>query len=156
RRTTIDLQNSIAQAMLGLDQSPAAEALARKTLQLARDVCGEKSDEVGKAMSTLANALQNQGNFQQAEPIFRDVVARLADRPTDDNLIWSLNSLGGVLDDQGKYQEAEKVLRESVDRANKNFGDHDLVRALSTAKLGRVIMQQNRDREAEPILRNAL
>jgi tetratricopeptide (TPR) repeat protein len=113
--------------------------------------------DIEEALATflpeLAAAYQALGQWAQAEPLLRDVLARRRKTAPPDSpvLAASLAQLGMTLLHQRKWSEAEAVLRECLTiRAAKLPGDWSRFNSMSL--LGGALQGQRRYAEAEPLI----
>ncbi len=93
----------------------AAVSLAKQALGLARSVFGPKDPHTLASLNNLASALEGDGRYADAEPLFREALdlCRQVLGPKDPQTLTSMNNLAMVLQDQGRYVEAESLYREN-------------------------------------------
>ena len=77
---------------------------------------GEQDPRLGISLLGLGNVYTEQGNYSQAEPLYRRALAILekALGPEHPNVAASLNNLAELFRDQGKYVEAEPLYRRAL------------------------------------------
>ena len=104
-------------------------------------------------MTCLAEAYQEAGRFDRAEPLLVDVLAqrRKADRPQSDDTVAVLVGLGLNRLKQHKYAEAEPLFRECLAIREQNEPD-DWTTFNTKSMLGGSLLGQKKYAEAEPLL----
>ncbi len=81
----------------------------RQTLELMEKVLHKAYPITFTSMNNLANILDNQGKYEEAEQMHRQTLElkeKVLGKVHPDTL-GSMNNLAIVLDNQGKYEEAE-------------------------------------------------
>jgi tetratricopeptide (TPR) repeat protein len=111
-----------------------------------------------KPTEAKAGALDEQGKYAQAEPLFRKVLAIHEEvlGPKHPDTALSCSNLAANLDAQGKAQEAEPLHRQALAICEEVLGPKHLNTAQSCFNLATNLHQQGRAREAEPLLRKTL
>jgi tetratricopeptide (TPR) repeat protein len=93
-------------------------------LQARRARLGADHPATLRSLNTLAASYSELGRFDQAEPLYKQVVD--SDRrtlgPDHPEAITSLHNLGVHYRDRGRYDEAEPLLREALAGAKKSLG----------------------------------
>ena len=111
-----------------------------------------------RTRSNLATVLQDQGKWQEAEEMHREVLqVRIrvlgADYP---ETLDSRNNLANVLGDQGKRQEAEEMHREVLEARSRVLGADHQNTLSSKNNLANVLQDQGKWQEAEEMYREVL
>lgn len=118
------------------------------------------------SLNNLAQIYQEQGKYEQAEPLFRRALDTLKQQPeqhseTDASAIASLeanilNNLATFYGNQGKYTEAESRHRQALDIRERTSGADVPATAESLNNLAALYYAQGKDAEAEPLFLRAL
>jgi hypothetical protein len=110
------------------------------------------------ALLEKATALEGQGKFAEAEPLYRKIVAIredvLGDRHPD--TADGINSLANNLDYQGRTREAEPLCRRVLAVYEETQGPHHPNVATACTNLAGSLDNLGRPREAEPLHRKAV
>jgi len=120
----------------------------------------ERADgqSIAFTLNTLANELQDQGKYDEAEPLFREAleVSRetLGDRHP--NTLISIGNLGTLLCDKGDLAAAEPLCREALEVHQETLGNRHPSTLISINNLGMLLMDKGDLAAAEPLLREAL
>jgi hypothetical protein len=110
------------------------------------------------SMNGLANALQDEGHYAEAEGLCRktiDLEARVLG-PEHRNTLATMDDLAIVLLNEGHYAEAEKLNRETRDIKRRVQGPESPDTASSTYNLGCVAALRGRPDEALSLLSEAV
>jgi tetratricopeptide (TPR) repeat protein len=113
---------------------------------------------IAVSLNNLANNLDGQGRYTEAEPLYRRALELSgANLPADHpDIAGSLNNLANNLDHQGRYAEAEPLHRHALELSGANLpADHPDI-AGSLNNLANNLDHQGRYAEAEPLHRRAL
>ena len=106
----------------------------------------------------LGTLLQAQGNFDEAEPLYREALkamrATLGDRHP--RTLTSIDHLGVLLLDQGKLDEAKPLLGEALEARRATLGDRHPHTHTSMNNLGTLLIAQGKKDEALPLYRKAV
>jgi tetratricopeptide (TPR) repeat protein len=81
-----------------------------------KKILGKEHPDTLRSMNNLALVLSRQGNYKEAEPIHRQVLAlygTVLGKEHPDTLT-SMNNLAEVLSSQGSYKEAERIHRQAL------------------------------------------
>jgi tetratricopeptide (TPR) repeat protein len=157
------LRDTLAGTYRQLGLYRQVEEMARKGLLLARSL-GEEKVDVAIMLTTLAEALMQLGNMDEAEKFTREAVTLQrkllpAERPGSDvraSMCNSLNLLAQILAKRGKLAEAETAAREALVLGRNRFGNESLAAANSLMTLANVLKRQQKLAEAETMQREAL
>jgi CHAT domain-containing protein/tetratricopeptide (TPR) repeat protein len=138
-----------------------AERCAREALAIDQHLFPKDHPVVMDALGSLACALMSQGRLDEAEPLFRSVlasaIANEGERSAD--AAGGYNSLGVALAAEGDYEGSAEMLAraEEIQRANCGF-DHEIFLsnyARALFHLGRLDEAETRVRKALDIYRKA-
>jgi len=105
-------------------------------------------------MHNLANCLNNQGRFAEADKLYRqtlEIYRRVLGEEHPDTL-GSMNDMAMVLDSQGHYAEAEKLIREALSLGRKLFGNEHRSTLESLILLVGVLNVEGKSDEARPLV----
>jgi tetratricopeptide (TPR) repeat protein len=126
----------------------AAGIYGRFTESLFRDICARTDAKHGcfheatlSELNSLATLLYNQGNFKDAERIYRRVLkgsTNLLGAHHKDTLMC-LNNLGVILSDQALYGEAQDTFCQALQGWRELSGEHGVKTLMCRSNLARVI-----------------
>ena len=109
-------------------------------------------------LDSLANEMQAQGKFDEAEPLFRE--ALVMDRETlgdrHPSTLISINNLGHLFDAKGDLAAAEPLYREALEGLRETLGNRHPNTLSSINNLGALLDDKGDHATAEPLLREAL
>jgi len=109
-------------------------------------------------LNRLALELQDQGKYDEAEPLHREAleVSRetLGDRHP--NTLGSISNLGALLYAKGDLAAAEPLIREALEGQRETLGNRDLSTLVSINNLGALLWAKGGLAAAEPLFREAL
>jgi tetratricopeptide (TPR) repeat protein len=110
------------------------------------------------SMNSLALALQGQGQYDEAEPVAREIVERSGQvfGPRDSHTLTSMNNLGLVLARQGDNEAAERVDRETLRLRREILGPKHPDTLTSLTSLAKDLVNEGHNAEAEALFREAL
>ena len=105
-----------------------------------------------------ADALNEQGRFALAEPLYRKALEMQQSAVGEMHLATAqaYDNLGSNLSQQGRYAEADALLRKSLEIVRSNLGEVDGGVAASYNNLAANLFAWGRYKEAEPFYRRAL
>jgi len=135
-----------------------ATAAAEKYVNAARQRLGETHNEFAVALSWRARLYREQGQFADAEPLYKRALAITEKALGPDHLEVSgrLNSLALMYDDAGRTADAEPLYKRSLEIAEKALGpDHTDV-GVRLSILAALYSKQGRSTEAEPLYKRVL
>ena len=99
-----------------------AEAMYREAVATESKIHGADHIATQTAIGRLGRAIRQQGRLQEAEPVFREVIANWRKRPGAGGPMYeALTDLGALLEDTGRLAEAEACFREAVEVARAKF-----------------------------------
>lgn len=129
----------------------------REAVELLKQLRGPDDIHVIMTMRSLVSVMQKAGQLEAAEPVLRDLIARLRASPHGRNALpGALNSLGGILLSLDRYDEAAGVLREAVDIEVAAGAGETTTLARLKANLAWTLTLAKRFDDAEPIIREVI
>ncbi len=134
-----------------------AQAQLAAAVELMRAAHPRDEAELGRALNALGELAHDKGDLDAAERSYREALPLLREHPhrlTDASVV--LNNLAVVAMDRDDANAAEAPAREALEMRRRLFGPRGRDTGHSVRKLGRVLSQQGRWREAEPLLREAM
>jgi serine/threonine protein kinase len=112
-----NLTYEMARAYLHSQRFAEAEKLYRDYLAPLRATGLTNHSQLSGVLSGLTQALQGQGKYAETEPLLREYLAIVEQRPDDDWHIGKVRArLGSVLLGQKKFREAEPILIQGYER----------------------------------------
>ena len=109
-------------------------------------------------LDTLATELQNQGKYDEAEPLFREALE--VDRETLGNrhpdTLAAISNLGGLLHAKGDLAAAEPLCREALEVRRETLGDRHPSTLASINSLGWLLMDKGDLATAESLCHEAI
>lgn len=138
----------------------ATPDVARGQVVTARNLLDQGAKRVDKELAgqpeVRASLLENMAEAYQALGLFpeaEDLASRAYHlRPTGDSLfLWA-----NLIRLRGEYAKAEPLFRELVQMRKQSAGERDPLYAKSLSALGECLYLENKDAEAEPLLRKSL
>ncbi|MFK7957326.1 MAG: tetratricopeptide repeat protein [Lysobacterales bacterium] len=134
-----------------------ASALLEQALEIRRVAFGKDHQIVGRTLVNLATVLTTADALDEADRRFKEALPVLkaywgGDHPDLPNV---LTSMGLLADKRGQKQEAFALLSESVSVAVQHFGDEHPESAVHKSRFARVLVNNQRIAEAEPLLHEA-
>jgi len=156
------IMNDLA-LVLESDDPTRADSLLRGALEINERIYGPDHARTLTMMSNLAGVRRDRGQYAEAAPLYREVLARraraypLAENPAERlHRMFPQHGLATSLTEIGAAEEAEPLLREVVHVADSAFdAGHAawaFARYASRGTLGRNLAVQRRFTEAEPLL----
>jgi tetratricopeptide (TPR) repeat protein len=153
----VDIAAKTARALMQSGNSAAAEDLARSAVTAAARL-GTGNPASLLARSVLAWAIGEQGRFEEAEQLYRQVLAGrqsvLGAEHAD--TLFTRHALGWAIGEQGRYKEAEQLYRGLLEDQRRALGTDHRDTLGTRANLAWVIGGQGRYREAENLYRELL
>lgn len=113
---------------------------------------------LASALSQLGMAIEAQGRFSEAEPLYRhSLVIREQDRgPEHRDVAQCLSNIASLYKAQGRYSEMEPLVKRSMAILEKALGTEDPDFAVTVEDLAVLYRTQGRYVEAEPLFKRAL
>jgi tetratricopeptide (TPR) repeat protein len=144
-----------AHTLSGAVQS--GEHLAAAAASMTRRLGGE-DPVILRARHMLAWCIAAQGRYQQAEAMFREVLAGLRTALGSDHrhTLNTHNELAWIAGCQHRWAEAETTYRHVLAERTRALGDTDRDTLITRHELGWVLANQGRTQEAAAILRDVL
>jgi tetratricopeptide (TPR) repeat protein len=138
-------------------QPALAVVVAKTELKVAEKNVGSDHPDVAKSLNNLGALYHTQGQYEQAEPLYKRVLAineKLGlDHPDVEKI---LNNLAVLYHAQGKYAQAESFFNRSLAISEKTCGPDHLTVATSLKNLGDLYRTQGKYAQAEPLFERAL
>jgi tetratricopeptide (TPR) repeat protein len=118
----------------------------------------EKNDQRMAAANNLASALASQNKHEEAETMFRLLLAtvRRVRGPEHERTLSASMNLANVLDSQGKHLEAETTYRELLTVQQRVMGPEHPNTLLIAINLARGLQSRGKNAEAETLYRDTL
>jgi nephrocystin-3 len=141
----------------GRYNEPATSA-ARLALAICERTCAPDHPRVGVGLSTLANALVNKNQLEEAEPLCRralEIIERVRE-PDQFDLMASINNLATILLKKEKFDEAKPLYLRALTVSEKAFGPDHQRTALAILSYANLLLTTNQFNEAERLLRHAV
>ena len=114
--------------------------------------------DISLTLDTLAQELQAQGMFDEAEPLYREALE--TDRRTlgsrHPNTLTAINNLGQLLQVKGDLAAAKPLCREALERRRETLGDRHPDTLSSITDLGQLLLDEGDLAAAEPLQREVL
>jgi tetratricopeptide (TPR) repeat protein len=150
-----DLLRAMGLSYMNLGLANEARQLLERAIAIPQQ--GVDADEPRwiSTRHSLAQVLQELGQYPAAESLYRDVLAWRRRAPGTPHLARGLNPLATVVSAQGRYAEAELIVREALtlDRAARPADPRMVSQSLNN--LGNILLRQGRAAEAETAHREA-
>jgi tetratricopeptide (TPR) repeat protein len=146
---TYNTRLHLALSYIDAGRTTQAEALFEEM----RPGAGTDGPDAIRVTAELAGTRERLGRWAAAEPLRRDVVARLraSHRPQSPALASELDALGRNLIEQSKWSAAEPALRECLAIRSRMIPD-DWSRFHAMSFLGTALIGQGKYAEAEPLV----
>jgi tetratricopeptide (TPR) repeat protein len=128
------------------------------SLEAVRVAYGPNHLEVALAMNRLAGALEDEGDYAEAERLDREAMVMLEQLGVTDGVDAAQvkGSLARVLRWLGEGEQAEAMYRETLEIQRRLEGDHGAEIATTLNNLGVLLGQRGDWAEAEPLIREAV
>jgi non-specific serine/threonine protein kinase/serine/threonine-protein kinase len=135
----------------------AREHLAA-SLDAVRTAYGPVDIEVAVALNRLAGAVEDEGDYSEAERLNREALEMLEQLGVTDAVVAAQvkGSLARVLRWLGRSNEAETMFRETLEIQRRLEGDHRAEIAVNLNNLGVLLGQRGDWTAAEPLIREAV
>ena len=153
---------------MGEARTRSSEALQPRELRSSHSRCktdaklrrkkyGADHPEVALSLNILATLYDEQGQYAQAEPLYKRALA-IMERSSSQNsiLTLSLNNLALLYRIQGRYAQAEPLYKRALAINEKTFGPDNPEVALSLNNLAELYRAQGIDARVEPLHKRAL
>jgi eukaryotic-like serine/threonine-protein kinase len=131
---------------------------AKQALALHRTLFGPRHAETLRVQRELAAAFRDAKEYRQADPLLREVLARLDDAGLQGSpfALETASDLGYALFQQARFDEAVELLRPTLERQRALFGDIHLATLSTIRSLGSALRDRGDLAEAEGLYRDAL
>jgi len=140
----------------GLDSNPHCERELRRALALREKTLGPRDPATAILINNLADVVQAQCKYAEAEQLHRRVLAVFektwGDHP---RTAASLNNLGANLHAQGRHAAAEPVLRRALAMKERTLGPNSPSVAHTLGNLAQVAAALGRQAEADRLAARA-
>jgi Flp pilus assembly protein TadD len=109
-------------------------------------------------VSNLARLLSSHGNFDEAEPLFKEVLSASyqSNGKMHPNTLCAVNNLAGILKKKGNLAEAEQHYRQSLSGRRITLGNNHPDSLQSMNDLGGLLAEKGNLQESELLFREAL
>lgn len=150
------LMHSIAGVYSELSQFDTAKSLLEEARTLHHDIGSDRSADYASSTELYAEIREIEGEFDEAEELFRQAVGIRRELAVPNDLAKSLLMLGRIQHKKGQVDEAETLYREALQirRSVDNEDDETIAEALSY--IGSIQQQRGNLDEAEAMQREAL
>ena len=150
------LRSKISGLLREMAHSSDAEHEARTALAEAESLSDD--DSISVALYHLAALFEYTSRMEEAEPLFRRVLA------IEENLFGvdspqvatALNNLALLLQNTNRFEEAEPLIRRALKIGEASYGSNHPNVAINLNNLAMLLRDTNRLEEAEPLMRRAL
>ncbi len=133
-----------------------AEAQYRHCLDFMKAVIGPNHPNYVVYQIFLAQALERQGRYAEAELILRGSVVQTEMSDEHPMHVQAVNRLGIVLQMQGRYSEAEALFRQALTRTERRWGTAHSSLVASLHGLAIALQAQGTYQEAEALFRRSM
>jgi tetratricopeptide (TPR) repeat protein len=127
--------------------------VAEEEMRKRKALLGDSHPDTLRSLSNLAALYNNQGKYDQAEPMYVECVERrktiLGDLHPD--TLQSLNDLAALYKNQGKYDTAEALYAECIEKRKPTSGDSHPDTLQSLNNLAALYKNQGKYSLAEPL-----
>ena len=142
---------------LEMGRYPESIAAFEKALSIDRSIVGEEHPDVAADLFGLAMALDNSGNLERAEQIYRDVLeydeTRLGRHPLT---ALALNNLANVLSERGRFDEADAKFKQALQIQEELLPAGHQEIATTHSNMGVNWNRRGEPAKGEPFVREAL
>ena len=152
------LMNTMGSVFIGLGLYKDAEGLLQESLVKRRALPTLRPEEMNESLFNLANVLTLNAEYDKAEKLYLEAIAKLEAAGEGDSLatIDNLAGLAELYNLMGAYEKAEPILRQVLERRRAVLAAEDPAVADATEELGRNMASRSKYEEAETLLREAL
>ena len=109
-------------------------------------------------MNKLANLCHDEGDYEQAEPLYYQLLEILKKTPDENQCAYAitLNNLASQYQDQGDFARAESLYRQALEIYKKVVGENNLAYARGLNDLGTLRQDEGDFKQAIPLLVQSL
>ncbi|TQW01187.1 tetratricopeptide repeat domain-containing protein [Cordyceps javanica] len=160
---TMKTMRNLSDALYQQEKYADAEDVDRELVGLCESTKGKNDAATLLAMRELAAGLRKQAKYEDAERTLLTAVARTravlgsaADRNGD--MLETMGELAEAIYKQGehRHEEAESLYRQALEARKQHFGEDDEDTLASMQRLGRLLYDEGRFAEAEPLFGETL
>jgi serine/threonine-protein kinase len=154
---TLISMNNLATHMIQRGRYEEAEALLRRVWDATRRALGSDHPDTLRVANNLGYVLKERGQLDEAEGLYlRSLAGRRRVLGNDHaDTLGTIHNLAALDVEQHRYARAEALVREVI-QGRRRRASEALQLAGSLALLGRLLLETDRPRDAEPPLREAL
>ncbi|MEZ4416197.1 MAG: serine/threonine-protein kinase [Gemmatimonadota bacterium] len=147
---------NLTRLALDLDDTVAADSLSAEGLRLVREDYDATGDLLSWPLTLRGLSLEQQGRYQEAEPLFREAVAREFEAQGE-SMAWATrgDEYAGFLRRRGRFDEAVAVLEGMLPFNQRQFGADHVMTLTAQAQIGVTLGEAGRYAEAEGYLLEA-
>ena len=129
-----------------------------KMCELQRRHLGLEHPDVANSLDKLAVLYYNQGQYAQAEPLYKQALAirEKARGPEHPDVAISLNNVAGLYRTQGQYAQAQPLYKLALAIQEKDLGPEHPAVATSLNNVALLYCNQGQYAQAEPLYKRAL
>ena len=159
--TRATLLNTIGRVYGSLGLYAEASTALQQALQTRSQLANAAANDIVQNQTALADSWINQGKLDEAEQLLQQVLHNLEQQPNvqQDTRALSrapvLYELGRMALERGNYRLAEQQLRAAL-QSYEQHQQAGLDKATTLSELGKVLSEEYREAEAEPLYRAAL
>ena len=141
-----------------LGEYEPADSLLRRSLELRRQLHGQRHPDVSESLHSLAVLAWIEGRHDDAEAMLRDVLARRlqAQGPDDLEVARARNDLAAVLRRTGRLEECETLYRQAIAVRRAQLGDDHPDVASSRNNLAVLLDDLGQSEAAEALYREVI
>ncbi len=156
-RARVSLLNALGAAYGELGEYEKAASMFRQGLVIEEGIHGRAHPHVAASLESIAQSEFKQGNFAQADRLFRDAleIEKAVPGPSDSPAATQL-MLASVLVEEAKLAEAEFIVKDVLKSQRQLYGEEDQRLANALQALGFILMRQKHLAEADTNLTRSL
>jgi len=144
-----DLQWSLNLGLAKLCKKDWLLVLLKSAIELHKEATFEVGLAQASMMTYLASLLKSQGSYDEAEHIYRDVLAlKDSTNINEDELITTRSSLGITLSDHGRLEEAVEILEDTLSKQKREYGVNGQNTMIAQNNLALCYLRQRRYHDA--------
>lgn len=150
---------NLGKVLVAEGQYAEAQTVLRRSLDIEESLDGSGAPEITKRRNHLAKVLYQLGRDREAETLLKQALASSEGSSDPEHTrirSGTLLLMSKVMHHLRLYPEAEHYARQSLDLREGMLGDSHPDTRKSRDQLGRMLFEQGRAREAEPLLRAAM